>query len=241
MQDAIDEKNRLENFNEFAKDISDKKAKLEKELYKEYTVLSDTRKKYAKQFSNNVLDELRELGMSKAQFDIQFCDKPEIEDCAFDSANGFDKMEFFFSANLGEPLKPLSNVISGGEMSRFMLSIKAQTAKYNDVSTFIFDEIDAGISGKIAKVVAEKFAKISKDAQIIAITHLPQISAMADNNLLIVKNETENTTKTSVLKLDEQEKIKEITRLIGGEVDSESAKLHSKELIENAKKYKESI
>lgn len=238
---ALEEKNLLENFNESAKDLSERKAQLEQILYKKYTDLNKVRRKYAKKFSTNVLNELVELGMSKAKFNINFAPIPSIEDCAFDSANGIDKIEFMFSANLGEPLKPLSSVISGGEMSRFMLSIKAQTAKYNDLSTFIFDEIDAGISGVIAKVVAEKFAKISKDTQIIAITHLPQISAMADNNLLIVKNENGNTTKTTVKTLDEEDKIKEITRLIGGDFDSESAKTHSKELINNANKYKQSI
>jgi len=226
---------------DLAKSLNDKKQELENVLYKKYTILSNARRKYSKEFSQNVLEELHELGMSKAKFEIVISDSPSISECAFDSANGFDNLEFFFSANLGEPLKPLSAVISGGEMSRFMLSIKAQTAKYNDISTFIFDEIDAGISGMIAKVVAEKFARISKDTQIIAITHLPQISAMADNNLLIVKTENESKTVTTVKRLSSEEKIDEITRLIGGEKQSESARVHSKELIDTAEKFKKSI
>lgn len=236
-----EEQNRLENFDDLAKSLNDKKQELENVLYKKYTILSNARRKYSKEFSQNVLEELHELGMSKAKFEIVISDSPSISECAFDSANGFDNLEFFFSANLGEPLKPLSAVISGGEMSRFMLSIKAQTAKYNDISTFIFDEIDAGISGMIAKVVAEKFARISKDTQIIAITHLPQISAMADNNLLIVKTENESKTVTTVKRLSSEEKIDEITRLIGGEKQSESARVHSKELIDTAEKFKKSI
>ena len=122
-----------------------------------------------------------------------------------------------------------------------MLSIKAQTAKYEDVSTFIFDEIDAGISGVVAKVVAEKFAKISQTVQLIAITHLPQISAMADNNLLITKNELTDKTITTVTSLSKDEKILEITRLLGGESTSESGRAHAVELINNAQKYKNSL
>ena len=122
-----------------------------------------------------------------------------------------------------------------------MLAIKAQTAKFKDVSTFIFDEIDAGISGNVAKIVAEKFAKISKNVQIIAITHLPQISAMADNNLLIEKSENHNKTLTNVKTLFDNDKILEIVRLIGGEVTSKTAINHAKDLIQTAKNYKNSI
>jgi DNA repair protein RecN (Recombination protein N) len=179
--------------------------------------------------------------MDKAQFEVSFRDCPQIEDCKFNSANGFDDMEFLFSANNGEPLKPLSSIISGGEMSRFMLGIKAQTAKYNNISTFIFDEIDAGISGLIAKVVAEKFAKIAKQVQVIAISHLPQVSAMADNNYLISKSEVNGKTLTSVKKLNFEEKVLEVIRLVGGSIDSKSAREHSLELINNADVYKNGL
>ncbi len=241
LNEAILEKERLENFNQTAKDFENQIAKLRKSLYVLYNELHILREKYAKEFSKNVLAELQNLGMGKANFTVEF-DYPKDENlCAYDSINGFDTVEFMFSANLGEPLKPLSFVISGGEMSRFMLAIKAQTAKYNEISTFIFDEIDSGISGNIAKVVAEKFALISKDVQVIAITHLPQISAMADNNLLIEKTDDGICTKTAVHKLDENAKINEIIRLVGGEKDSESAKMHAKELIEIAKNFKKTI
>ena len=124
---------------------------------------------------------------------------------------------------------------------RFMLAIKAQTAKYNDVSTFIFDEIDAGISGFVAQVVAEKFAKIAFNVQIIAISHLPQISAMADNNLLISKTENEQKTVTSVKTLTYDEKVNEISRLIGLGASKESALAHSQELISFAEKTKKQL
>jgi len=238
LKDARIEKDKLENFNELAQNLLLKKENLEKEIYNNYLNLSENRRKIALEFCSSVLKELRELNMDKACFDIKFNQTQSFEECKFESENGFDRIEFMFSANLGEPLKPLSMVISGGEMSRFMLSIKAQTAKYDNVSTFIFDEIDTGISGVVAKVVAEKFAKISKSVQIIAISHLPQICAMADTNLLIKKTEESGKALTNVHLLDETEKISEITRLIGGDTLSDTGKLHAIELIKNANEYK---
>ena len=223
-----------------AENLLKQKQDLENQLYNLCQKLSQSRKAAAVKFAKNVLSELKDLGMGRSSFEVKF-ETVEKADCKYDSSNGIDSIEFLFSANLGEPLKPLSFVISGGEMSRFMLAIKAQTAKYNDVNTFIFDEIDTGISGYVAKFVAEKFAKISIDAQIIAITHLPQISAMADNNLLIVKKENEQKTVTNVKELSAEEKINEITRLIGGDVSSASAYAHSKELINFANNYKQSL
>lgn len=238
---ALEEKNKLEDFDRLYSDLLEKKSTLEKSLYKKYSMLSDIRSETAKKFADNVIGELQSLGMPKSQFSVKLLDKPSFSDCKFDSANGFDCVEFFFSANSGEPLKPLAQVISGGEMSRFMLAIKTQTAKVNEVKTFIFDEIDAGISGNVAKVVAEKFAKIAVNTQIIAITHLPQISAMADNNLLILKSESESSTKTEVKTLTKEGKVLEIIRLVGGGKDSNAAKTHAVELIENANDYKKSL
>lgn len=236
-----EEKLKLENYNELTIELLNKKSKIEKLIYDEYVKLSEKRREHAKIFSGNVLFELKDLRMENASFNIAFTEIKDISECEFVSSNGFDKIEFEFSANLGEPLKPLSMVISGGEMSRFMLSIKSQTAKYDSVSTLLFDEIDTGISGVVAKVVAEKFAKISKNIQLIAISHLPQISAMADNNLLIKKVEENNKTKTMVYELNEQEKVDEVIRLIGGDKDSSAGKMHAEEMIDCAKKFKESL
>lgn len=241
LENSKTEVEKLENFSTLAENLLIRKQDLEEKLYKLYLDLTNERKKVAEVFSLNVINELHELGMPKSKFEVSFAEGPEFSECKFDSQNGIDNIEFLFSANSGEPLKPLSSVISGGEMSRFMLSIKAQTAKYNELSTFIFDEIDTGISGKIAKVVAEKFAKISTDVQIIAISHLPQISAMADNNLLIIKTETDNQTISTVKTLNSDEKILEIIRLIGGDINSASAMTHAKELIDTAIKYKETL
>ncbi len=241
LESAIAEKEKLENFAELFDDLTIKKIQLQKIIYSTYNHLSDKRREFAKIFEDNIVSELHELGMKNANFKIDFNDKIDIDNCKFNSSNGFDNVEFLFSANLGEPLKSLSMVISGGEMSRFMLAIKAQSSKFNDVSTFIFDEIDAGISGNIARVVAEKFAKISCFTQIIAISHLPQISAMADNNLLIEKTEDGTKTTTSVKTLSFEQKVDEIIRLVGGDKESLSAKQHAKELLLTCDKIKEKI
>ncbi len=236
-----EEKEKLENFSELTKSLQENKLQSERLIFDKYLLLSKKRREIAKSFSDNILLELKDLRMENARFDIIFNEVKDISECDFSSPNGFDKIEFMFSANLGEPLKPLSMVISGGEMSRFMLSIKSQTAKYDSVSTLLFDEIDTGISGVVAKVVAEKFAKIAKNAQLIAISHLPQISAMADNNLLIEKIEKDNKTTTVVNRLDDEQKIVEVLRLIGGDQKSQTGKAHAIDLIEFAKKYKKSL
>ena len=240
LNNAIEEKERLENRDVLFNKLSTQKSNIEKDIYKYYLELNKIRKEVAEEFSDKVLVELRELGMPNATFNIDFSTIPSIEECKFSSSNGIDNVEFMFSANLGQPVKSLSYVISGGEISRFMLSIKAQSARYNDISTFVFDEIDAGISGLIAIEVAKKFAKISKNVQIIAISHLPQISAMADNNLLIQKYETADKTTTSIKQLSSDQKIKEIMRLVGG-IDSDSAKKLATELIEKSNQYKNSL
>ena len=235
------EKEKLENFNVYAANLQAEITRIQKELYGLYGNLSEKRKKSAKIFAENVQSELKELGMTKARFYVDFANVPSFENCKFDSINGFDTVKFMFSANSGEQPKPLSDVISGGEMSRFMLSVKAQTAKYNEISTYIFDEIDAGISGEIAWVVAKKLALISRSVQVIAVSHLPQIASFADNNILILKTEFIDKTVTSVKTLDNDGKTAEIARLSGGAAGSASAVEHAKTLIEKAKEIKNAL
>lgn len=239
LERAKEERDKLENFNETAALLLDKKATLENKIYDEYVKLSDARRASAKVFSSNVLNELKTLGMKNASFEIEFNESPSREECKFVSVNGFDSVVYKFSANSGEPAKTLAAVISGGEISRFMLAVKAQTAKFSDVSTFIFDEIDAGISGKTANVVAEKFADIAEGVQVIAITHLPQISAMGDVNLLIEKTEENGRTLTRVKSLDLNEKIAEIVRLSGGGELTDIAVKRAVEIISVANDYKQ--
>ena len=138
-------------------------------------------------------------------------------------------------------MKPLNKIISGGEMSRFMLAIKTQLSNVNEISTYIFDEIDAGISGKTAKVVGEKLARIANTTQVIAVSHLAQIAVMSDNEFLIEKEEENGKTLTHVFALDEERQKQEIVRLLGGAETDEYAAKHAEELLRQAKEYKQSI
>ncbi len=150
-----------------------------------------------------------------------------------------DEIYFTFSANKGEPLKPLSKVISGGEMSRLMLAIKSNMQDNTQTTTYIFDEIDAGISGTTGHIVAEKFAKIANNKQVIAVSHLPQIIAMGDANFKILKiDNITGQTFTKIIPLSLEEKKQEIIRLVGGIGNSISAGQLADELIENSQKYK---
>jgi len=241
LENAKEEIENLNNFDILADKLLKEKDQLKTKIYSLYLDLSVLRKKSAKDFSKKVVEEIRELNMKNANFEVNFSDLPSIDDCSCTAKNGIDEISFLFSANLGEPLKPLSKIISGGEISRFMLAIKAQSAKFDSVKTLIFDEIDAGISGETATVVGEKFCKIAKTSQIIAISHLPQIAVCADNNLLIKKIESNDKTVTTVKNLSENEKISEIVRLVGGSILDENAVLHAKTMLEKAVQYKNSL
>lgn len=148
--------------------------------------LSALRRKYAVSFEDEINKQLKELGMPSAKFNVSF-DENDGKTAVDVTSNGFDKVEFLISANKGEPLKPLQKIISGGEMSRFMLALKNITARLDGIDTMVFDEIDTGISGYIAQVVAEKLYNISVSRQVIAVTHLPQLASMADNHYKIEK------------------------------------------------------
>lgn len=235
---------KLENFDKLAEELLVKKTELSAKVYSLYIKLSSLRKDFAKDFSEKVAYEIRELNMKNAVFDVKFNELPDFNKEKDDikiSENGLDEISFMFSANLGEPLKSLSKIISGGEMSRFMLAIKSRTAKYSEISTLVFDEIDAGISGETAKVVGEKFVKLSEDVQLIAVSHLPQIVALGDNNLLIKKIETDGKTVSVIEKINGEKLVAEIVRLIGGTSESPSAIAHAKELIKNADRLKASF
>ncbi len=151
--------------------------------------------------------------------DLNFLDVSftmEFEDSGKYTANGRDEAEFLISTNPGEPLKPLGKVASGGELSRIMLAIKTILAESDQIETLIFDEIDAGISGRTAQMVAEKMNLIGKSHQIICITHLPQIAAMADQHYLIRKNVVKNVTYSNIILLEEEESVSELARMLGG-------------------------
>ncbi len=239
LQKAQDEYAFLTEGEERLRRLTEQNRILSEKIYSVCTKLSDERKKAAREFTKRVTDELKTLNISSARFEMQF-DGFTQESTAAVGTNGADKIRFLFSANAGEPVKELSKIISGGEMSRFMLAIKAQLSSLGDIGTYLFDEIDAGIGGKTARVMAEKFAKISKTIQIIAVTHSAQIAAFADSQFLIEKTEANESTKTEIKKIENEELTREISRLSGGE-ESEYSLKHAEEMLQNARIYKKSL
>lgn len=172
--------------------------------------LSEKRREVARVLEAELLGRLRPLGMPAVSFEIEFL-PPAGEEISF-TCNGVDNVEFRFSANKGEPLKPLSTVISGGELSRFMLALKSITGSS---VTLVFDEIDTGIGGQIGRKVGERMLELSKSSQVIAVTHLPQIASLADHHFLIKKHEDQDRTQTTVHKLDKLSREAELQRMTG--------------------------
>ena len=207
-----------------------------KKLYFACEALTKKRKEGAEGFTRRVTEELKTLNIPSARFEIAF-DPYSEEDLPRAHAEGLDRVKFLFSANAGEPVKELGKIISGGEMSRFMLAVKAQLSAIGTIGTYIFDEIDAGIGGKTARVVAEKFADIAKTTQIIAVSHLAQIAAFADRQFLIEKKEEGGRTFSHIRPLEEEERAGELVRLLGGEQGG-SALMHAEELLKNARTYR---
>ena len=208
------------------------------EVYQSSIELSNIRKNAAQKLENAIIQELDELGMNKAQFEVRFNATPTLADCDKHlSPNGFDSVEYYLSTNKGQPIKPLAKVISGGEMSRFMLAIKVIMSQIEHIDTLIFDEIDTGISGIIGQAVAKKLAKISRHKQVLCVSHLSQIVAMADKNYLIQKSDHNNKTFTSISPITTTQKINEVARLSGG-LSSDIALTAAKELIEWSDEYK---
>lgn len=196
--------------------------------------ISELRKKFAKKLETLVMEELESLAMKNAKFVVSFMPSAITK-------SGSDAIDFLFSANLGHEPKSLGKIISGGEMSRFCLALKNITFQSDATQTMIFDEVDTGISGKVAEVVAIKMTKIGSNKQVLAITHLPQIVAMADVSLFIEKTEDGSSTKTSVKRLDQDGHAQEVARLIGANMSSTHALEHAKELINFGKKFKKTL
>ena len=206
---------------------------------KELEVLSKSvnklRKIAAKTFETKLIKVLEDLNMGKVFFAINIEELKDSNGQLKFSAKGIDKVEFMISTNVGEPLKPLSKIASGGEMSRIMLALKTILARIDNIPTLIFDEIDTGISGITAQIVGEKLYNIANNRQVICITHLPQIAAMADTHFLIEKKSEKNITKTNVKKLDKNKRLHELGRLLGGDITEITLK-HAAEMIEIANK-----
>ncbi len=227
-----EEYNNLENEKVTIDEINKEKKELEVKISTYCTKLTEIRKNSAKKLEREISMALLDLGMEKAKFEIYFEKKDVV------TITGWDKVEFMFSANPGEAIKPLSKIASGGEMSRVMLAVKSVMANAFNIQTFIFDEIDAGVSGRTAQKVAEKLNLISAQKQIICITHLPQIAAMADSHFQIEKISNSNDTKTVINKMDKISTINELARLIGGAKITEATLKAANEMKELAEKLK---
>ncbi len=214
-------------------------AHTEQEIFTLCTAITDLRRAAAIGFAERVTKELKTLNISAAQFQVEFSEYSK-NDVSHANADGLDKIRFLFSANAGEPLKELGKIASGGEMSRFMLAVKTQLRALYGIGTYVFDEIDSGISGTTARIVGEKFASISRDTQVIAVSHLAQIAAFADRQFYIEKLEESGKTFTHIHAVEGEERTREIARLAGGET-GEYALKHSDQLLKNAQIYKNSL
>jgi DNA repair protein RecN (Recombination protein N) len=216
---------------------------LETALYKDCVALHKARKAAAQRLGALVREELSELGLKNARFDIALEELPaSLTEGARLSEDGLDRIEFRISPNPGQQLMPLSRIVSGGEASRIMLALKTIVAELDDIGTLVFDEIDTGLSGRIAHVVAHKLGKIARDRQVLCITHLPQIAAMADAHWLIEKTDDTKRTSVHVRRLDADQGIREIARLsgAGGEV-TDAALDHARQMKDGADAFKKQI
>ena len=234
IDDVISYRDRIEQELDTIENFDDRKAKLESQLeeakkilMERASVLTQVRKESAALLSQAIISELRDLNFNQSKLEIEIRKAPAI------NMTGADEAEILMSANPGEPLKPLAKIASGGEISRIMLAIKDACGSHFDVPTMIFDEIDAGISGITASVVARKLRKNASDHQIVCITHLPQIAAAGTSNYRIYKDSDETSTYTHVEELSEEEKINEIARLLGGDNITETTMESARELIQS--------
>lgn len=234
-KDAGTKLNELENAEALAAELDAKLDKLKAEYNVAADELSKLRRAAGDRLKRDVLKELKDLGMAKAMFDVALSDAYGGEP----RKGGRETAEFMLSANPGEPLKPLEKVASGGELSRIMLCFKSIFADNDRVPTLIFDEIDTGISGRTAAVVGEKMLGIAKKHQVICVTHLAQIAALADAHLMVRKYDDGKNTFVETRQLNEEEKVQRIAQMMDGESDSPSALTHARELIARADKIKE--
>lgn len=199
---------------------------------KEAEKLTEIRKKTAKKLEKEIKTELNDLYLQHATFKVHFNKSKQLHE------NGNDDITFLISMNVGEPLKELSKVASGGELSRMMLAIKKIFAKHDRIGTVIFDEIDTGVSGRVAQAIAEKMYQIATTTQVLCITHLPQVAAMSDVHLLIEKETENNRTTTKIKELNHDEKVKELGRMMTGATLTETALEHSEQLLQLTRSFK---
>jgi DNA repair protein RecN (Recombination protein N) len=205
---------------------------VEKDLEVESKELTLIRKKAAKKLSEAIVVQLRELFMEKATFEVIFKSTN-----VFDK-NGKDDVSFYMSTNVGEPAKPISKIASGGELSRMMLALKGIFSKHQGITSIIFDEVDTGVSGRVAQAIAEKIANISRSSQVLCITHLPQVAAMADQQLLIEKQVMGKRTMTKLTAVTGKDRVQELSRMMSGAEITSLTLEHASELLSIAEQRK---
>ena len=206
-------------------------SKAEKEARQAAQALSDARKAAAEQLTAQILTELQQLDMGKIRFAVDFAEKPLDRD-------GMDTVRFLMSANVGEELRPIHKIASGGELARIMLAMKNVLSEQDHVGTMVFDEVDTGVSGRAAQKVAEKMARISRRKQVLCVTHLPQLAAMADTHFSVEKGERGGRTYTEVRRLDREQRRRELARLTGGSHVSQTMLDGAEELLVQAEKFR---
>lgn len=227
--------NREDAVNKLQKQFSEVK----QDLYLEAKQLTELRKAAASDLVKAIHKELKDLYMEKTKFEVHFAKGTnELSKQTYFQASGLDQVEFMISTNPGEPLKPLAKIASGGELSRIILAIKSIFSHHKGISSIIFDEVDTGVSGRVAQAIAEKIFKLSVGSQVICITHLPQVAAMSDTHLFISKETKKDRTFTQVNVLSSDEKIKEIGRMVSGTELTTVTKEHAREMIDYADKIK---
>ena len=206
-------------------------SKAEKEARQAAQALSDARKAAADRLTAQILTELQQLDMGKIRFAVDFAEKPLDSD-------GMDTVRFLMSANVGEELRPIHKIASGGELARIMLAMKNVLSEQDHVGTMVFDEVDTGVSGRAAQKVAEKMARISRRKQVLCVTHLPQLAAMADTHFSVEKGERNGRTYTEVRRLDREQRRRELARLTGGSHVSQTMLDGAEELLVQAEKFR---
>jgi DNA repair protein RecN (Recombination protein N) len=235
-KEELEEKlSKLKNQEKIIEELNLKLDKLKEKYDKKAVQLSKKRKEQAEQFEKDMKAELKDLAMEKARLKVDFKKSGRTKE-------GIDDVKFLISTNPGEELKPLSKIISGGELSRAMLAFKNIMADIDRVETIVFDEVDKGIGGKTAQKLAEKLYRISTKRQVICVSHLPQVASMGDNHYYINKKTTENKkTVTSIQKLNQKEIIEELARMLGGVKLTDTTKSHAREMLKMAKEKQQSI
>ena len=224
LEKAKQELDEIEFADDYLERLKGKLLKAEKSAWDAAYVLRDSRNAAAQKLSERILTELAQLDMPRVQFQCEFT---ELEL----TANGADAVAFYMSANAGEALKPMSKVASGGELARIMLAMKNVLAEKDQVNTLIFDEVDTGVSGRAAQRVAEKLKSVASHKQVLCVTHLPQLAALADTHLFIAKSEYDGRTYTSVTPLDLEGRKRELARIIGGTNITETTLKSAEEML----------